>query len=534
MKFDNSNHMPVFEDDHAAKEIRDWFAGKNQWQGMAFDAYRGRGCYDGAVSYDEDGRQNRENIYFSTESESLGSFMKSVEETVRYTPMMEELPPGITKHLDSLYSTVNYSHIQEYDVSDQKTSVLYLDRKGIEKDWLVNEVVEDMYDLGTELRWFGTVAFYNGKVSHVVTPEIHDKTFEFYKNNETAKQIEYDLRTLVWDVFEPAFYKYALNAGYEDINGIVFTTAAPGYDRNGKHYHGSPKAIYDDIHNVVIIQTEPLSEERKKEKKEIAEEREALREFRQEHGQTLSEEEKQDDTDLNQESEGEKEVHHQNAAEDEAKRIRKWCTPGDPEAWKGIALDSFRGSGIYEGTILSGSEKKKFELIQRHNGFTDFLTLIEKLSFRNQKSILNEEATLAELCYVRSYENDWDDTEEDPDLSDLDAGVRSLLQNIRKHAQENQETLMIQTDLAEGAVENISVNGQEITDDPVYKAVWNMSDYLQEVFWNQIDQNQEEYPDSFIIRVQRSDESGNTPVYDAENNALILNVNVGNGSDGSC
>lgn len=519
------NELPMFFEDPEAVKAQDDFASENLWKGKAITAFRGRGVYEGTVSYQEKGKKVHSHFRFVLKEDSLKAFLIQVKHFIHHPDPEHEERAAIKAGLDRLESDLNYCHIQKEYSEDEATPVLYLNRKGIDADRLVRNIMEYMYDQGTEIKWFATAVYQNGKIAGLVTPE--NETGPDHKN---AEKIRADLSRLSEDILEPCFASLVKKNGAEKTDGIVFCTAAPGYDQTDRHYNGAIKAIYDDLGNSVIIQTPAVSEKKKRGDDLLEEKRKILEKFQATHPtpvkrlkplkESAPAEQKTEDPETDDRVD--------EIAREEAERIQNWMKPGNPEEWKGIALNQYEGVGQYEGVIQYESTEMKFELILRKYDFTVFLSYIEKLSIVDETgkhSVGNGEAKLKEIhCVDGLYEAmDPEDKIEDDEYEDLDDYISQLPDNILEAHEDLSDTL-IRGSLRDGSVVHVNMNGKDESGSEmsILDTMDGLISSLEELLQESLDWNGPDHASSLIVltRVGRKDQ--NVIMYDAEHNALIL------------
>lgn len=524
-----TNQLPAFEEDLKAVKVQKAFFAENMWEGKAITAFRGRGVYEGMISYQDNGDKVHSHFSFILKEDSLKAFLKQVEHFMRHPEPEHEVPSDVNVSLDRLDSDLNYAHIRQAYSEDETTPVLYLNREGIDADRPVRNIMEYMYDQGTEIRWLATVVFRDGAVAGLALSDDQEKNDAGeYKNEEKIRQ---NLSELSEKTLKPCFASLMEENGHKTPDGIVFCTAAPGYDERGTHYNGAIKAIYDDADNIVIIQTPVLSEKKKREFGVLEEKRAILERFRASHPLPVKKPEvpKENVPAKKKKDDPEADARAEEAARAEAEKIRGWLKPGSPEEWKKIALDQYNGVGDYGGVIQYESTRLRFDLIQRHNDFNGFLALIAKLSIVDENgkhSVGNGEAKLKELVYCGGYYEIWEtevDEMEGQKPEDLDDCVRKLLADIRNGNCDPSDTL-IRVSLRDGFIVHVNMNDKDSfnAEAGITSTLTELVPELEECLHDKLEFNGQEHASSLIVLIQSGMEDQNMVIYDGENNAIIL------------
>lgn len=519
----------AFEDDVPAVTVQNAFSSENLWEGKAITAFRGRGVYEGTISYQEKGKKVHSHFSFVLKEDSLKAFLKQVKHFIHHPDPEHETRAAIKASLDRLESDLNYSHLQKEYSEDETGPVLYLDREGIHADRLVQNIMEYMYDQGMEVRWFATTVYHNGKIAGLVSSE--DQTETDSDPNKNKEKIKADLSGLSEKILEPAFASLVKTNDEERPDGIVFSTAAPGYDQTGRHYDGAVKAIYDDILNIVIIQTPPLSEKEKRGNRLLNEKIKILEQFQATHPESVKELKPLEEsvTETKRTEDPEAIARADQTARQEAERIHNWLKPGNPEEWKGIALNRYKGVGNYDGVIQYGNTQLRFEMYLEHYDFTVFLSYIEKLSIVDENgkhSVGNGEAKLKELHYQEGAFDVFDPEEEgiyDDEYEDLEDYVSQLPDEIHDEQEDLSDTL-IWCSLDEDSVIHVNMNGKEefTSELSVPDTMQGLVSSLEDIMQESLDWRGPDYASSFIVLTRTGKKNENIIMYDDPNNALIL------------
>lgn len=228
------NTAPSFRN-RAAAEIQSWFSRKDPSFGVAVEAYRGRGVYEGMIVYQEAGADCYPDIEIDLEHDSLDEYLKQVEQQ-RHVETMEGEPQ--TAELINMEAVVNY-----VDVGKHKNDIASPVLSDIPHLKELNDVMIQNY---IRPQWFAWIDVKDGKTENLVSAENQDLQ---------APAEVLDAAQKLYDALDEKFASFVVKAGYQKTGGILLSSAEPGYDFSAFRYKDVPKAVYDDRHNVVIIQS---------------------------------------------------------------------------------------------------------------------------------------------------------------------------------------------------------------------------------------------------------------------------------------
>lgn len=232
-----TEEAPELRDFPVAVKIQKWFSHRNIQEGIALQAYCGRGIYEGVKIHNEMSIECQETFSFEQEKESLKDYMRQAELSRKTTDWYGK---KLNAEITGMEAVIRYNFVAHdgKTVREENASVVFDPESftGLHQTMEKENVLPE---------WFAWISVENGKVMNLITSENQDSK---------ASPAVMERAQLLYEELQKNFHNCVNQAGYQNIDGILITSAAPGYDFNHMHYYARhDKAIYDDMDNIVII-----------------------------------------------------------------------------------------------------------------------------------------------------------------------------------------------------------------------------------------------------------------------------------------